>query len=65
MDITKEDYFNVKYNGYKDVLEVKKGKSKNIFRRHKFITGALGVTFILVSINMYLIYKFFAILCAI
>ena len=46
MDITKEDYFNVKYNGYKDVLEVKKGKSKNIFRRHKFITGALGVTFI-------------------
>lgn len=65
MDITKEDYFNVKYNSDKDILEIDKNAKKGIFRKHKFLTGALGTTFILCAINLYLVYKFFEILCAI
>lgn len=65
MDITKEDYFNVKYNSDRDILEIDKNPKKGIFRKHKFLTGALGTTFILCAINLYLVYKFFAILCAI
>lgn len=63
MDITKEDYFNVKYNENRDVLEVHNSKKGNIFRNHKFIISVLGTTFVLVGINLYLIYKFFEILC--
>lgn len=63
MDITKDNYFDVKYNERKNVLEVHNSKKKNIFRNHKFIISVLGTTFILVAINLYLIYKFFEILC--
>lgn len=65
MDITKEDCFNVKYNSYKDVLEVDKPTKKGLFRRHKFLTGVLGTTFVLGAINLYLVYKFFEVLCTI
>lgn len=63
MDITKDNYFDVEYNERKNVLEVHKSKKKNIFRSHKFITTVLGATFVLAAINLYLIYKFFEILC--
>ncbi len=62
MEITNEDYFNIKYNKGKDVLEIHNDKKKNVFRRHKFMTGVLGITLILAVINLVLIYKFFAIL---
>ena len=58
MEIAKENYFDVKYNSYRDVLEVnKKKKGKN-----KFIAGALGITLLCALANIYLIYKFFDIL---
>lgn len=65
MDITKDNYFNVEYNESKNILEVHNSKKGNIFKEHKFITTVLGATFILVAINLYLIYKFFEILCTI
>ena len=63
MDITKDNYFDVKYNESKNVLEVHNSKERNIFKSHKFIITVLGATFILAGINLYLIYKFFDILC--
>ena len=65
MDITKDNYFDLEYNERKNVLEMHNSKKKSIFRSHKFITTVLGTTFILVAINLYLIYKFFEILCTI
>ena len=62
MDITKDDYFDVRYNSSKDVLEVHNSKKRNIFRNHKFIISVLGTSFVLVAINLYLIYKFFEVL---
>lgn len=64
MEITKENYFDVRYNRYKNVLEVN-NKKKSIFTKHKFMVGVLGITLICVLANLYLIYKFFAILFAI
>lgn len=65
MEIAKEDYFDVKYNSYKDVLESNTKKKESILRKHKFIAVILGITLICVSLNLYLIYKFFAILFSI
>lgn len=62
MEITKDNYFNVEYNKCKNVLEMKNNKKKNVLKRHKFITGVISATVILVMINILLIYKFFAIL---
>lgn len=61
MEITKDNYFDIRYNGNKDVLEMPNSKRK----KSKFIVASIGVTFILTSINLYLIYKFFDILCTI
>lgn len=63
MDITKDNYFNVEYNESKNILEMHNSKKRNIFKSHKFITTVLGATFILAGINLYLIYKFFEVLC--
>ncbi len=65
MEITKDNYFNVKYNKCRNVLEMKENRKKNVFKRHKVITGVLSATIILVMINLLLIYKFFAILLTI
>ena len=61
MEIAKESYFDVKYNSYRDVLEVNK-KKKGILKKNKFIAGALGITLLCALANIYLIYKFFDIL---
>ncbi len=65
MEITKDDYLNINYNEKKDSLKTHKNKKENIFKNHKFIATVLGITSILVLINLYLIYKFFEILCTI
>lgn len=65
MDITKDDCFNVRYNESKDVLEVNNKRKKGIFGSNKFIKVVLGTTLVLVGINLYLVYKFFEILCMI
>lgn len=62
MELTKDDFINLKYNRYKNTLEVKKPKRKSVFARHKVITGVLGITAIFIGINLYLIYQFFNIL---
>lgn len=64
MEIAKENYFNVRYNRGKDVLEMHDDKTKNVFKRHKFVTLALGITAVCIVANLYLIYKFFNILFA-
>ncbi len=62
MEVTKDNYFNVEYDEYKNVLQVKNRKKKGILKNHKVITGVLSATAILVMINILLIYKFFEIL---
>ncbi len=64
MEFAKENCFDVRYNSYKDVLEVN-NKKKGILARNKFIVGTLGITLICVLANLYLVYKFFTILFAI
>ena len=64
MEIAKENYFNVRYNRGRDVLEIPNDENKSVFKKHKFITGVVGVTLIFMGVNLYLIYKFFDILFA-
>ena len=64
MEFAKENCFDVRYNSYKDVLEMS-NKKKGIFAKNKFIVGTLGITLICVLANLYLVYKFFTILFAI
>lgn len=66
MEFTKEEFLNIRYNKYADVIEVEKDRKRNkIFswiKKNKTITGLCAFFVFCVCINLVLIYQFFSIL---
>ena len=64
MEYANDEIFNIRYNKYKDRLEIRnKGKFKKFIKQHKFMSSAIAITLISIGIDCVLIYEFCSILC--
>ena len=59
MEITNDNYFNIKYNTTLDRLEIrKKNKLLEKIKKHKIVSAMVMVLIMLSCLNFFLIYSF-------
>lgn len=61
MEITKDNYFEIRYNEDTSTLELPKAKS-SFLKNHKIIISLAVIFFTITLTNLYLVYKFFEVL---
>ena len=63
MEITNDNYFNIKYNTTLDRLEVrKKNKFLEKIKKHKIVSSMVMLLITLFCLNFFLIYSFVKVL---
>ena len=66
MEITNDNYFNIRYNTKVDRLEVrKKNKFMEKIKMHKIITLSVTLLIMFSCLNFFLIYNFIKVLASI
>lgn len=66
MEITNDNYFNIRYNTKVDRLEVrKKNKFMEKIKTHKIITLSVTLLIMFSCLNFFLIYNFIKVLASI
>lgn len=63
MEITNDNYFNIKYNTKLDRLEVrKKNKVLETIKQHKIVSAMVTLLIMFSCLNFFLIYSFIKVL---